>query len=986
METQEIEVEPVQEEEKWFMLTPKEVEEKLDTSMENGLTQEKAAAHLEKYGYNELEAKEKRPRWKVFLDQFKDILIYILIGAAITSAVVEYIHSVKANQPPTLGYDWIIIAVIVILNAIVGYIQEGKADQAIEALKRFAAPDAQIIRDGKEITVKFREVVPGDIMVLHEGDMIPADGRLFEISNIKVEEAALTGESVPVSKNLKSITDPECALADRKNSIFSSTLLTFGRGKAIVTDTGMKTEVGKIATMISEAEEKMTPLQMSLASFGKKLGNIILIICGLVSLIYILRGFDIAGSFLAGVALAVAAIPEGLPAVVTVCLAIGVTRMTNKNAIVKKLHSVETLGCTSVICSDKTGTLTKNEMTVRAVWAGGKIYTVSGSGYSPEGKILNEEQIVDANSIPDLELVLKTGVLCNNARLNQDATTQKWNTFGDPTEGCLITSAWKAGFEHKEAKDKYPRIDEIPFDSTRKRMTTINSFEGKKVAFVKGATEILLDYCDKIQIDGEVRPITDKDKEEILAAYKVKASEALRGLGFAFREVNDGEKVEIETIEKNLTFVGMQFMIDPPRTEVKAAIQECYNAGIKVKMVTGDNLITATAIAEELNLIKPGEITHEGRDIEKMTDEEIEKCSVFARVSPEHKQEIVKALQNRGQIVAMTGDGVNDAPALKNANVGVAMGITGTDVSKEAAVMVLADDNFATIVNAVEEGRGIYDNIKKFIQYLLSSNIMEVLVLFIASLIGFPSPLVATQLLWINLVTDGAPAVALGYDPYDPTLMQQKPRPIEEPILTKNFIITMVFRGVVLTILVLGVYWLYDRVPGFMPTEVRSGQDALVFQFENVKDMTGLIAKYEGSGIFGGLITSDPTGQSLLLELYVMWNARSITFLIMMFTEMANAYNCRSEYNSVFRLGLTTNMFMLISVSASVILSLSLFIPGFFLGEAFKVIPLLPIEWLWVIPAIVVTVGSVELLKLYFRRTLGISYDKIAEKKNGTTA
>ncbi|WP_457558879.1 cation-translocating P-type ATPase [Candidatus Harpocratesius sp.] len=980
METQENEVKPVQEEPKWFLLAPEEVEKKLGTSMEKGLTQEQAALHLEKYGYNELQAKEKRPRWKVFLDQFKDVLIYILIGSAIISAVVEYIHSVKAGQPPSLGYDWIIIAVIVFLNAIVGFIQEGKADQAIEALKRISAPDAQIIRDGKEITVKFREIVPGDIMILHEGDMIPADGRLFDVSNTKVEEAALTGESVPVSKKVDVIEDPECPLAERKNMVFSSTLLTFGRAKAIVTETGMKTEVGKIATMISEAEEKMTPLQISLAQFGKVLGNIILVICGLVALIYILRGFDIAGSFLAGVALAVAAIPEGLPAVVTVCLAIGVTRMTNKNAIVKKLHSVETLGCTSVICSDKTGTLTKNEMTVRAIWAGGKIYTVSGSGYSPDGKILVNDQEVDINSIPDLELVLKTGILCNNARLSQSTTNKKWNTFGDPTEGCLITSAWKAGFEHKKMIEQYPRIDEIPFDSTRKRMTTIHKYEGKNVAFVKGATEILLDYCDTIQIDGKIRPITEEDKKEILSAYEGKAKDALRGLGFAFREVKEGEKPEIEVIERNLTFVGMQFMIDPPRPEVKKAIQECYNAGIKVKMVTGDNLITATAIAEELDLVKPGQSTHEGKDIEHMTDEEIEQCPVFARVSPEHKLQIVKALQRQGEVVAMTGDGVNDAPALKTANVGVAMGITGTDVSKEAAVMVLADDNFATIVNAVEEGRGIYDNIKKFIQYLLSSNIMEVLVLFIASLIGFPTPLVATQLLWINLVTDGAPAVALGYDPYDPTLMQQKPRPLDEPILTKNFVITMVYRGVILTILVLGVYLLYDRIPPFAPTDittVSADHINLVYKYENVQNLDGLIAKYaDNPGHLGDLANLNDGGQSLLLEIYVMWNARSITFLIMMFTEMANAYNCRSEYNSVFKIGLTTNMFMLYSVCASVILSLSLFIPGFFLGEAFKVIPLQPVEWLWVIPAIVVTIGSVELLKLYFRKSLGISFKK----------
>lgn len=969
---------PVEEEqENWFLLSPKEVEDKLQTSMSDGLTSTEATARLETYGYNELTASEKRPRWKVFLDQFKDVLIYILIASAIISAVVEYIHSSEAGHP-SFGYDWIVIAVIVILNAVIGYIQEGKAGDAIEALKAFAAPDAQVIRDGKEATVKVRELVPGDIIVLHEGDKLPADGRIFQQSNLKVEEAALTGESVPVNKNLNQISDPECPLAERKNMVFSSTLATYGRGKAITTETGMKTEVGKIATMISEAEELMTPLQQNLEDFGVWLGKIILAVCAAVSVIYIIRGFDVFASLLAGIALAVAAIPEGLPAVVTTCLAIGVTKMSHKNAVIKKLHSVETLGCTSVICSDKTGTLTKNEMTVRSIWAGGKIYTVSGSGYSPEGEIQLDGKAIEATSIPDLEMTLRIGVLCNNARLSQDEKTKKWNTFGDPTEGCLVTSAWKAGLEPQATKQKFPREDEIPFDSTRKRMSSLHLIDGQKYAYVKGATEIILDFCDSIQMDGQVRPITEQDKIEILAAYEAKAREALRGLGFAYRAVNPDEAHEIEVIEKGLTFMGMQFMIDPPRDEVKVAIHECNKAGIKVKMVTGDNLITATAIAEELGLIKHGDLTHEGKDLNKMSDEDIENCAVFARVSPEHKQIIVKALQNRNQIVAMTGDGVNDAPALKNANVGVAMGITGTDVSKEAAVMVLADDNFATIVNAVEEGRGIYDNIKKFIQYLLSSNIMEVLVLFLAAVIGIPPPLVAIQLLWINLVTDGAPALALGFDPYDPTLMQQIPRPIEEPILTKNFIITMLYRGVVLTVLILGVFILYDRVPGFVPESVNPDHVDLVFAFENISSdavdpLATLASKYAENPLFVDL---NLTPEELLLDRYVLWHARSLTFLIMMIAEMANAYNCRSEYNSIFQIGFLSNKFMLYSVGISVVLTTVLYIPRSFIGKIFKVIPLTSFELLWLIPTIIITIGCVELLKIYFRKQLGIKFDK----------
>lgn len=969
METQEVtEVSEVPEvpETPWWSMSIPEVEENLATSVKTGLSSDEAQKRLEKYGYNELQAEEKRPRWKVFLDQFKDVLIYILMISALASAILNYVE----NQH--LGEDWIVIGVIVILNAVIGFVQEGKADSAIEALMSVAAPDAQVFRDGKEITIKARELVPGDVILIHEGDMLPADGRIFEQANMKSEEAALTGESVPINKKTDKL-DEETPLAERKNCVFATTLCTYGRGKAIVTQTGMTTEVGKIAEMISEAEEKLTPLQKNLEEFGAFLGKVILIVCGLVSLIYILQSYlrpEVEGltwiqAIMAGVALAVAAIPEGLPAVVTTCLAIGVTRMSERNAIVKKLHSVETLGCTSVICSDKTGTLTKNEMTVRSVWAGGKLYNVTGSGYEPEGDFLLDDQKVDPLSIADLELNLRIGLLCNDARLSQNETNKKWNTFGDPTEGCLVTSAWKAGLNPKDTNDKYNRVDELPFDSTRKRMTTIHMVEGKRMAYIKGATEIILDFCDNILIDGKERPITQEDKNSILKAYEKKASEALRGLGFAYR-VAEGVPLTIEDMEQHLTFVGMQFMIDPPREEVKQAIKECRLAGIGVKMITGDNLITATAIALELAIIEPGDITHEGKDIPNMTEQDILACNVFARVSPEHKMDIVNALQNQGEVAAMTGDGVNDAPALKNAHVGVAMGITGTDVSKEAAVMVLADDNFATIVHAVEEGRGIYDNIKKFVQYLLSSNIMEVLVLFFAAVFNLPPPLMATQLLWINLVTDGAPALALGFDPYDPTLMQQKPRPLEEPLLTKNFIITMVYRGVILTIMILSVFYLYDRV------WVRESVDESLYQ---------VLANFEGypTENWTKIYTDhglpvDPeaaVAQEFFLNYYNEWYARSVTFLVMMFAEMANAYNCRSEYNSIFKIGFFTNKVMTISVGISVGLTLVLyFVPV--IGDIFTVIQLDAIEWLWIIPTIIITVGCVELLKIYFRKQLHI--------------
>ncbi len=931
---------------KWFTMNVEEVADTLDTSTENGLSGAEAKDRIDKYGYNELQAEEKRPRWKVFLDQFKDVLIYILIASAAISAAIE---SIESGEP---GIDWLVITVIIILNAIIGFVQEGKADEAIEKLRNISAPDAQVVRDGKEVTIKAKEIVPGDVIILHEGDKIPADGRLFEESNFKAQEAALTGESVATKKKVEVIEDEECPLGDRKNMVFSSTLATYGRGRAIATETGMKTEVGKIATMISEAEEKMTPLQRNLEEFGAWLGKIILVVCALVSIIYIVRAEPITDSIIAGVALAVAAIPEGLPAVVTVCLAIGVTRMSEKNAIIKKLHSVETLGCTTVICSDKTGTLTKNEMTVRSMWAGDQIYEVTGAGYNPEGDFLVDGEKVNVLKKPDAEMTLRIGLLCNNARLGEE---DKWICYGDPTEGCLITSAWKAGIEREEAQENYPRIDEIPFDSSRKRMSTIHEVDGKEVAYIKGATEILLDLCANIQENGEVRPITEEDKKKILDVYESKAKQALRGLGFAYREV-DGVEHEIEKLEKDMTFVGMQFMIDPPREEVKDAIEECKGAGIGVKMVTGDNLITATAIAEELGIISAGEVTHEGKDMPNMTDDKIAKCNVFARVSPEHKQVIVKALQSQNEVVAMTGDGVNDAPALKNADVGVAMGITGTDVSKEAAVMVLADDNFATIVNAVEEGRGIYDNIKKFVQYLLSSNVMEVLVLFFAAVIGQKPPLVATQLLWINLVTDGAPAVALGFDPYDPTLMDQKPRPPNEPILTKNFLITMIYRGVIMTILVLGIYELYYVDGPFavdtIPTVGPLGSDHTQFT--------------EGRFHIDGL-----DGPGAALETYNIWRARSVTFLVMMFGEMANAYNCRSEYTSIFTIGFFTNKTMTYSVLTSALLTVLLYFwkP---LGNIFYVVPLTYKEWLWLIPFVIMVIGSVELLKLYFRKQLDL--------------
>lgn len=905
---------------KWYEMEVKEVEKALDTSLIEGLTQSEATERLDKFGPNELKQGEKEPQWKVFLRSFTDPLMYILIIAAIISTIFgEFL-------------DALVIIIIVILNAVISFVEEGKADKAIEALRHKTAPEANVIRDSSEKKIKAFKIVPGDIIVLGEGDRIPADGRIFEQSNFKSQEASLTGESLPIPKSVDPLNDHEVPLAERKNMVYASTLITYGRGKAIVTETGMNTEVGHIAEMILDAEEKMTPLQQKLAEFGNWLGKVILFVCFGIFVLYLIRPLlenDLTlqifvDSLIAAIALAVAAIPEGLPAVVTICLAIGITRMAKQHAIIKKLRSVETLGCTTVICSDKTGTLTKNEMMVRAIWAGGKLYDVTGSGYSPDGEIKLNDKVINPKQIPDLEKTLLCGLLSNNARLYQDETNEKWDTFGDPTEGCLITSAWKARMDPELINKTCVRVDEIPFDSVRKRMTTINMVNGKRMAFVKGAIESLLDVSTSIQIGETIRPINQDDKEKIMNVYASKAAHALRGLGFAYR-IADNLPVEMESVEKDLVFVGMQFAMDPPRTEVKQAIKKCKSAGIRVKMITGDNLITAKAIAEEIGMIEKHGIAKAGNDIPNMNDDEIEECDVYARVNPEQKQTIVKALQNKNHVVAMTGDGVNDAPALKNANIGIAMGITGTDVSKEAAAMILTDDNFATIVNAVEEGRGIYDNIKKFIQYLLSSNIMEVLLLAVSAVIAMMMsnsstmimpPLTAVMLLWINLVSDGAPALALAFDPYDPSLMEHDPRPVDEPFLTKRFLITMIYRGVILTIIILGFFY---------------------YTLEIDRE-----------------------------------RAQSVVFYLVVIAELANAINCRSEYNSIFKIGLFTNKTMVISLLFSFALTMILFIPGSPVGVAFGLVPLEPFEYLWGVLVFMLVILAVELLKIVFRKRMGI--------------
>ncbi len=758
----------------------KSVEKDLSTSVNNGLESKDAKSRLEKYGLNELKRAKKINPIKIFFDQFKSIVIYILIAAVIISIFLGEI------------IDSVVILVILIFNAVFGFIQEYKAEKSIEALKKMASLKAKVIRDGKEILIEARDVVPGDVLVLEEGDKVPADCRLFEVVRLETQEASLTGESTPVNKT-DDIMKKDTILAERKNCVYAGTIITKGRGKGVVIGTGMKTELGKIAKLIQDTEQELTPLQHKLDSLGRWLGFATIFICVIVFIVGILRGGSMLEMFLAAVALAVAAIPEGLPAVVTISLALGVRRMIKRNALVRKLPSVETLGCTTVICSDKTGTLTKNEMTVKKIFMNNNIVEVSGAGYTDDGNFMFKDKKVNPEQF---EMLLKIGALNNSA-------LEKGTVIGDPTEGCLIVSARKGGLDREKLEKECKRVDELPFDSERKMMSTVHLVSGKKMVYTKGAPDMIINCCTHILENGKVRKLSDKDKKFIYNVNDGFAKDALRVLGFAYKPLKLAEKAE----EKKLIFVGLQAMIDPPRESVKDSIKRCHDAGIKVVMITGDHEITARAIAKELGI---GDRSMCGKDLDEKEDLHniVKNIDIYARVNPEHKLKIVDALRKNGHVVAMTGDGVNDAPALKKADIGIAMGITGTDVSKEASDMVLVDDHFSSIVNAVEEGRGIYDNIKKFVNYMLSSNLGEVLVLFVAMLIGFKDsmggvviPIIAIQILWINLVTDGLPALALGVDPISRGIMQRNPRSPKEHIVSANMGVNVLLIGIMICVI-----------------------------------------------------------------------------------------------------------------------------------------------------------------------------------------
>ncbi len=765
----------------------KEIEDvlrQLKTS-EKGLTAHEAEVRLHRDGYNELSVKTGVNGWKILVQQFSSPLVWILLVAVVISVYLgEYV-------------DAIIIGSILVLNALLGFLQEYKAEKAIEALQKMASPKAKVLRNGKEMRVESRMLVLGDIILLETGDIIPADARVLEVHTLETQEASLTGESFPIDKKTEKLA-LKTPLAERTNCLYALTIITNGHGRAVITATGMKTEVGKIASLIKESTPGLTPLQQKLHELGKQLTLAVIVIALIIFVTGVVQGRNASEMFLTTLALAVAAIPEGLPAVITISLGLGVQKMVKRRALVRKLPSVETLGSVNVICSDKTGTLTHNEMTVTKVWTDDQQYSFSGSGYEAKGEVFLNGTTIDPILI---QMLLKIGVQCNNTVLEWE--NKKRNAIGDPTEAALLISGEKGGIHRATVERIEQRVDEIPFTSERKMMTTLHRVDGKIVSYTKGAPEVVLNFCDKILLNGKVRRLDGELRKTILQQNMQFAQDALRVLAFSYNE-----NIKKETAEKNMIFVGLQAMIDPPRKEAIEAIKRCQSAGIRTIMITGDQRATAEAIAKQLGM-KGITITGQELDLMANLEQKIDEIDVFARVNPEHKLRIIEALQQRGYVVAMTGDGVNDAPALKKADIGVAMGITGTDVAKEASDMILTDDNFATIVNAVEEGRAIFDNIRKFVNYLLSSNLGEIILIFLATLLGMPLPITAIQLLWVNLVTDGLPAVALAFDPAEQGIMKRKPRAAKENILSKKLSENIVVLGFLMGGLTLLLFWLY---------------------------------------------------------------------------------------------------------------------------------------------------------------------------------
>ena len=910
----------------------------LGTDARSGLRADEARARLQRYGPNELAAEPPVPAWRRFLAQFQDVLVVLLLIATAISALL-WVY----ERDTSLPYEAIAIFAIVLLNAVMGYVQESRAEAAVAALRAMSAAEAAVIRGGERRHVPAAELVPGDLILIEEGDTIPADARLIEATALQTAEASLTGESLPVSKDTGPI-DEDVALGDRSNMVFSGTAATYGRGTALVTATGMQTEMGRIAGLLKETREEETPLQRELDRTGKVLGLVVVAIAVVMIATIILvdqvRGFGaIVDVLILGVALAVAAVPEGLPAVVTAVLSIGVQRMARRNAIVRHLAAVETLGSASVVASDKTGTLTKNEMTVRvAVTASGRV-TFSGSGYTPNGFATRDGGgPLEGDLRAEVERALAAADRANNAEVHE--LEGRWVVEGDPTEGALIVAARKCGIEDTALDTRLPRVGEVPFSSERKLMSTVHrdtERDDRLVVFAKGAPDVLITRCTRELVGEEPRPLTPERRAEIRRANEELADQALRTLGVAIRHLpndqavpQDGGGVDV-SIESDLVFAGLIGMIDPPRPEAAEAVARAKGAGVRPIMITGDHPRTAAVIARELGIASDARAAT-GAELEKLTGDALAQTaadvSVYARVNPEHKLRIVRALQRRGAIVAMTGDGVNDAPALKTADIGIAMGITGTDVAKEAADVVLADDNFASIVAAVEEGRAIFANIRKFLRFLLSSNIGEVLTMFVGVLmgrrIGLPTeagsvvlPLLATQILWINLVTDGAPALALGVDPADEGLMQKPPRPPGEGVITARM-----WRGI------------------FFVGAVIAASTLLVFD----------------ASLPGGLIDGSGT----------LRYAQTMAFTTLMLTQMFNAFNARSDERSAF-VHLFTNRWLWLSVGLSIVLQcVVLYVPA--MQRAFGTVPLTPMDWARCIVAASAVLWIRELNKIIARR------------------
>ena len=868
----------------WYKLGKEELLSQLETDQESGLKSSEVESRLQKYGHNELKEEEGKSFLTKLKEQFSDFLILILIGAAIISFIVGE------------RTDAVVILAIVVINAFLGIYQEGKAEKALEALKQMASPTAKVMRNGHIEVVPSSTLVPGDIVLLEAGDIIPTDLRLIESSNLKVEEASLTGESVPVEKDSNLMISEDASLGDRSNMAYMSTIVTYGRGKGIAVETGHSTEIGKIATAIQSYEDEATPLQNQLNQLGKFLGIATILICIIVFAVGLLQDREILEMFMVSISLAVAAIPEGLPAIVTIVLSLGMNKMVKRHAIVKKLLAVETLGSTTVICSDKTGTLTQNEMTVVKVYTDGKILDITGGGYEPIGEFKQDGEIVPPNSIGDLETLLSIVILANDASLEE--SSEGYKIIGDPTEGALVTLAGKANITKEDINTSYPRIEEIPFDSARKMMTTFhnNYIPGKVVSFTKGAPDIIINRCSHISIHGKVVPFTDELKEDVLKINSMFSRDALRVLAGAYREYDELPKdISSENNENNMTFVGLTGMIDPPRPEVKDAIKLCKKAGIDTIMITGDYKETAFAIAKDLGMAEDESQAMMGAELDKLSDQQLQEVvkhtKVFARVSPDHKVRIVSALKANGEITAMTGDGVNDALALKKADIGVSMGITGTDVAKNTAELILTDDNFASIVSAVEEGRIIYDNIKKFVFFLLSCNIGEILIVFVSILLNLPVPFLPIQLLWLNLVTDSFPALALGVETGDPDIMDRKPRNPKASILDKGLLI-----GVLVQSIAIGI--------------------------------SSLLAYTTALKLYPDNLTL----------------ARTITFATLISAELLRAYSSRSQRYSLFKIGIFSNKTMVMGTSFSFLLMLVvLYVP--FMQPIFDTVTLGLVHW-----------------------------------------